>query len=825
MGFDPNKGGNGDTGNSGNNNVWDMGNFSYPGYGNVVYGDDLTNQNNSTDQNKDKAKITPLEDFGDGDDFTSVDLDNSANTSDRDYGKALRDAMAVNNVSYSPDKPIQIVDSGASVQDVSKNYNNPVYATPAQANVIDGGNSDPGKTINVVDDSSNLEPKDDVSVDVDAVKNRIQNGVDNDANKFNPGDPNIVREYEEDTGNAEKRGRVARIVEKVRKSGVGKAFVRATIAVLLLGSLVGIGAKSGLLNKKTAQNATTIEQRALGYQQESDSGSIDVVKALDNTVAAQSGEKSEADKLNNRVDIKLTNGAVLEGVDFSLGGDNSGVDMVDKANMDSEHAGAFTHAYSDWINGGAAREYKSALGNEDAMNALNLKATERMNERMGNVGLLTKNYYKFADFDNLDLVNQENMGKNLINLMKDPAQYNMQRAIVEQKNKEFAEKTTQSLTVLELNKDNYCSEYVKLFDENGNETNDISRVYRAEYRTDKSVNPVEGGALVMQFSDKETGLNYVETHPEVKEKWLRSCNLIKPGASDTEIQEAMNKWEYVGVLVVCGQDCWMLKTVKHDSSTTYKAEYITPRSSSTSTHTSISITPELPGNSDPKLDDGSGIHKEEDGGSETHKDDDDSSKKIIRRIYRGGNHHDDGSGIHESDKKKDDETPGKTPDKPSETPDKPNETPDKPNETPKDNEKVLEAKTDNVVGGNEFNSQKEGTATDQNAAPLAGEATNNATMESSGDQLSNREVATQSVIGEFNENNASVSKEEAENKSISTSVTNENPATNSSEAPADSFERQTVADEVVNESNGETAAQSSYDTSAAEANYDFYSAF
>lgn len=816
MSVDPNKSGNGDTGNNGNNNVWgDMGKYIYTGYGNNVRKDGLTNQNNSTGQNKDKSKIEPLEDFGNGDVFTLVDLDNSANTSGRDYDKLLRDAMAVNNVGYSSDRPIKIADSGVRVQDVSKNYNNPVYVVPTPDNAIDGGGSNPGNHIKIGDESSNLEPDGGVSAGEGGKK--IQNG-DDDANKFNPGDPNIVREYEEDTGNAEKRGRVARIVEKARKSGVGKAFVRATIAVLILGSLVGIGAKSGLLNKKTAQNATTIEQRALGYQQESDSGSIDVVKALDNTAAAQSGEKSEADKLNNRVDIKLTNGAVLEGVDFSLGGDNSGVDMVDKANMDSEHAGAFTHAYSDWINGGAAREYKSALGNEDAMNALNLKATERMNERMGNVGLLTKNYYKFADFDNLDLINQENMGKNLINLMKDPAQYNMQRAIVEQKNKEFAEKTTQSLTVLERNKDNYCSEYVKLFDENGNETNDISRVYRAEYRTDKSVNPVEGDALVMQFSDKETGLNYVETHPEVKEKWLRSCNLIKPGASDTEIQEAMNKWEYVGVLVVCGQDCWMLKTVKHDSSTTYKAEYITPRSSSTSTHTSISITPELPGNPDPKLDDGSGIHKEEDGGSETHKDEDDSSKKIIRRIYRGGNHHDDGSGIHESDKKKDDETPGKTPDKP-------NETPDKPNETPKENEKVLEAKTENVVGGNEFDSQKEVTVTDQNAAPLAGEATNNATMESSGDQLSNREVATQSVIGEFNENNASVSKEEAENKSISTSVTNENPATNSSEAPADSFERQTVADEVVNESNGETAAQSSYDTSAAEANYDFYSAF
>lgn len=785
MGLDPNKSGNGDTGNSGNINEWgDMRNLSYTGNGKVVY--------------KGDAYIEPREDFGDGDDFTLVDLDKSANTSGRDYSKPLRDAMAANNVNDSSDRPIQIADSGVSTQDVSKNHNYHAYSIP-------GNSAEEGGT-------------------------KLQNEADDDASKFNPGDPNIAKGYEEDTGNTEKRGLVAGIMEKVRKSGVGKLFVRTTIGALLLGTLVGAGANSGLLNRKTAQNATAIEQRALGYQQESDSGSIDVVKALDDTAAVQSGEKSEADKLNNRVDIKLTNGAVLEGVDFSLGGDNSGVDMVDKANMDSEHAGAFTHAYSDWINGGAAREYKSALGNEDAMNALNLKATERMNERMGNVGLLTKNYYKFADFDNLDLVNQENMGKNLINLMKDPAQYSIQRAIVEQKNKEFAEKTTQSLTVLERNKDNYCSEYVKLFDENGNETNDISRVYRAEYRTDESVNPVEGDALVMQFSDKETGLNYVESHPEVKEKWMRSCNLIKPGASDTEIQKAMSKWRYVGVLVVCGQDCWELNIVEQDSSTTYKAEYITPRSSSTST--SISITPELPGNPDPKLDDGSGIYKEEGDGSGTHKDEDDSSKKIIRRIYRGGNHHDDSSGIHESDKKKDDETPKETPknnpgETPKETPgETPKETPkETPGENPKDNEKVLEAKTDNVVGGNESDSQKEITVTDQSAAPLGAEATNNSMMESSGNQLSNGEVADQSVIGEFTENNASVSKEESENKGISTSVTNENRATNSSEAPADSFERQTVADEVVNESNGETAVQNSYDTSAAEANYDFYSAF
>ena len=60
MGFDPNKGGNGDTGNSGNSNVWDMGDFRYTGYGNVVYRDNLANQNNSADQNKDKVKIIYL---------------------------------------------------------------------------------------------------------------------------------------------------------------------------------------------------------------------------------------------------------------------------------------------------------------------------------------------------------------------------------------------------------------------------------------------------------------------------------------------------------------------------------------------------------------------------------------------------------------------------------------------------------------------------------------------------------------------------------------------------------------------------------------------
>ena len=821
MGFDPNKGGNGDTGNSGNNNVWDMEGFSYAGYGNVVYRDDLTNQNNSTDQNKDKAKITAREDFDDdADDFTVVDLDKSVNTSDRDYGKAIRDAMTVNDVNYSSDRPIQIVDSGINVQDVSKNYNDSVYATPAQANVIDGGGNNPGNSINIVDDSLNTEPKDGASVDVDAVKNRIQNGVDNDVNKFNPGDPNIVREYEEDTGNAEKRGLVAGIMEKVRKSGVGKLFVKTTIGALLLGSIVTIGANSGLLNKKATQNATAIEQRALGYQDGEADGSELATKEIDELLGNQSETEKSAENLDTKVDIKIANGAVLEGVDFRLGGDNSGADMLDFKNMDSSHAGAFTSAYTDWINGGAAAEYKSTIGNEEATNAFHLKTAERMNSRMGNVGLLSRSYYDLADFEDKNMINQENMGENVMRLMQDPVEYERQKAIVEQKNIELAKKVTYDFVVLERDKDIYCSEFMKLYDQNGNEiekdsdkqysASDISRV---EYITDTKVNPVEGGALVRKSYDNETGLDYVESHPEVKEKKLRESNLIKSGATDKQIQWAMSHWVYVGELVVCGQPCWEEEGETHDSSTTYKAEYITPRASSTSDREKAPSPVIVVENETPNP---------ENNTTTTENKITTGTRHIITST---GGKHTHNTIIREDEKPRDKETPKdkEIPPEPEKETPKDKEVP--PDENPKGGEKVLEAKTDNVVGGNEFNSQKAGTATDQNAAPLAGEATNNSMMESSGNQLSNREVADQSVIGEFTENNASVSKEESEYKGISTSVTNENLATNSSEAPADSFERQTVADEVVNESNGETAAQSSYDTSAAEANYDFYSAF
>ena len=817
MGFDPNKGGNGDTGNSGNSNVWDMGDFRYTGYGNVVYRDDLANQNNSADQNKDKVKIIPQEDFGDGDDFTLVDLDKSANTSDRDYGKALRDAMAVDNMSYNPDRSIQIADSGVSIQDASKKYNNPIVV-PAPANVIDGGDNNPGKPINIVDPLSNPEPKGDTSIDVGAVKKRMQNGIDDDLNKFNPGDPNIAKGYEEDTGNAEKRGRVASIIEKARKSGIGKAFVRATIGVLLLGSLVGMGAKSGLLNKKAAQNATAIEQKAPGPQGGEKDGSTLATAAINEMFKRQSETEKSAENLDTKVDITYVDGEVLEGVNYEFGGDNTGADLLDNVNVEPGHYGPLTNKPANWVHNEGNR-YREGQTSKEALTALRTEVDQGINVRLGNIAPLVQDGYVYGYFGEGDNINTENMTQTGYEFSTNSEEYQSKKEMLQRDHAEREKEMSHDIILLNEG-DVYSS--IGAWD-----IKNADGTARPKFFTDSHVTTGEAGLMVRTDIDKATGLNYYEAHPEIKERVLRVMGLIEVGASEKEVQDAMAKWTVGGRLVGCMQYVCFKKTPEKNIippvEKTIPPEKIVPPVEKTIPPDTVPpvekiIPPEIvPPAPTPENNTVTNENKITTG-----------TRHIITST---GGKHTHNTITRDDEKPRENETPknkeippepeGKTP--------KDKEVP--PDENPKGGEKVLEAKTENVVGGNEFDSQKEVTVTDQNAAPLAGETTNNATMESSGDQLSNKEVATQSVIviftmkGQFNENNASVSKEEAENKSINTSLTNENLATNSSEAPADSFERQTVADEVVNESNGETAAQSSYDASAAEANYDFYSAF
>lgn len=722
-----------------------------------------------------------------GDDFEEVDLSSAGNKT-TSYSERLSALLGYDNTGIDDSERVH----------VGEQPDNP------------NNSKDTGK-----DDSEGVavgEQPDNPNDSKDTGKDGPEDDEDNDGNNS----PESV---------SNKGNIVRNIMDRFKKNGIGKLFVRGCLVAALVGAIGGAyhrGFHNGAANTTAKMEANINEMEAkinemeakINSTNESQLGSDGATKELDRTATAT---ESNAEKLETSVDLKIANGDVIEGVDFRLGGDNSGADMLDFKNMDSSHAGAFTSAYADWINGGAAAEYKSTIGNEEATNAFHLKTAERMNSRMGNVGLLSKSYFALADFEDKNMINQENMGENAMRLMQDPVEYERQKAIVEQKNIELAKKVTYDFVVLERDKDIYCSEYMKLYDQNGNEIEkDSGRQYsagdisRVEYITDTKVNPVEGGALVRKGYDNETGLDYVESHPEVKEQRLRSSNLIKPGATDKEIQWAMSHWVYEGELVVCGQDCWVKKVETYDSSVTYKAEYKTPERSS-STSTSISITPELPGNPDPKLDDGSGIYKEEGDGSGTHKDEDDSSKKIIRRIHRDGNHHDDSSGIHESDKKKDDETPGETPkDKPGETP---KETP---GENPKDNEKVLEAKTDIVHVSREDNLQKDVTVSNQTDNVLLDHVTESMPENVSGDEVVDNTAAGSAAVDLYEATNENGVVDN--DKSNSTASGAENLNTGATEKQSDAEGVNKV--EEVKES-AEKVPDTSYDLDYASAEWDF----
>ena len=795
---DPNRLGNGNNGDSENNRASSF----------EINWDDILKRAREFDALRSRGNGDLLDDASDnnveplksskvntGDDFEEVDLSSAGNKT-TSYSERLSALLGYDNTGIDDSERVH----------VGEQPDNP------------NNSKDTGK-----DDSEGVavgEQPDNPNDSKDTGKDGPEDDEDNDGNNS----PESV---------SNKGNIVRNIMDRFKKNGIGKLFVRGCLVAALVGAIGGAyhrGFHNGAANTTAKMEANINEMEAkinemeakINSTNESQLGSDGATKELDRTATAT---ESNAEKLETSVDLKIANGDVIEGVDFRLGGDNSGADMLDFKNMDSSHAGAFTSAYADWINGGAAAEYKSTIGNEEATNAFHLKTAERMNSRMGNVGLLSKSYFALADFEDKNMINQENMGENAMRLMQDPVEYERQKAIVEQKNIELAKKVTYDFVVLERDKDIYCSEYMKLYDQNGNEIEkDSGRQYsagdisRVEYITDTKVNPVEGGALVRKGYDNETGLDYVESHPEVKEQRLRSSNLIKPGATDKEIQWAMSHWVYEGELVVCGQDCWVKKVETYDSSVTYKAEYKTPERSS-STSTSISITPELPGNPDPKLDDGSGIYKEEGDGSGTHKDEDDSSKKIIRRIYRGGNHHDDSSGIHESDKKKDDETPKETPkNNPGETPkETPGENPkETPGENPKDNEKVLEAKTADVKGADEFDAQKVNTETDQTVEATLGSEQENARMETTGGEVENKVVEEKEAVEEFSK------KDEAgvENvdKTLDQVENNENMNTGATEKQSDAEAKMTVEKE---KESTEKAPDTSYDLGYASAEWDF----
>ena len=608
------------------------------------------------------------------------------------------------------------------------------------------------------------------------------------------------------------KGNIVRnIMDRFKKSGIGKLFVNGCLVAALVGTVGAATYHSGYKNG-TANATAKIESQVkaeTNANQGDGTGSDAATDTLNETAkATESNAEVDTEKTDKSVDVVTADGRVIEGVNFELGGDNSGADMIDRSLMESSHFGALTTKPAEWLNGGEGAEYRAAEGNADAMDSLLKKSLEEFNSHAGDPAVLVQEAYSLGYVDKAQM-SLEQKGADTMAIMKDNAKYNDMKSFVEQKKIDLEKNMGHGLMLL-TDGQHYVSPYIRAVDAQGNLAKSVSEIDSVSHHVDKSVNPYEGGVLVITDVVQGTNLNYYEANPEAKEMGLRDIGLIAPDASEAQIKEAMKKYILLGHEAGCKQLIAVEVTPKDTS--TYKVEYKTPeKSSSTSTSTSISITPELPGNPDPKLDDGSGIYKGEGDGSGTHKDEDDSSKKIIRRIYRGGNHHDDSSGIHESDKKKDDETPKETPkNNPGETP---KETP---GENPKDNEKVLEAKTADVKGADEFDAQKVNTETDQTVEATLGSEQENARMETTGGEVENKVVEEKEAVEEFSK------KDEAgvENvdKTLDQVENNENMNTGATEKQSDAEAKMTVEKE---KESTEKAPDTSYDLGYASAEWDF----
>ena len=780
----PNKLGNGNSGDSTLINDWkDIGDLI-----------DFAPANNNVEPSK-SSKIDIVDDVDD--DFEEVDLDGATkNTLGQEPVIVVgQDDLNSDRVSNSF---LSSVDGDlARYQDDRINKAN------------NAGDKDDAK-IDIVDDNDDLDgapvvgQPNKISDSKDTAKDDVGNNVDDD-----------IDDSPERTGTI--GNKVRNIMDRFKKTGIGKLFVKGCLVAALVGA-IGVahhnGYNSGAANATAKMEAKINEMEAkINSINESQLGSDAATKELDRT-ATTSNAEVDTEKTDKSVDVVTADGRVIESVNFELGGDNSGADMIDRSLMESSHFGALTTKPAEWLNGGEGAEFRAAEGNADAMDSLLKKSIEEFNSHAGDVAVLVQEAYSLGYVDKAQM-SLEQKGADTMAIMKDNAKYNDMKSFVEQKKIDLEKNMGHGLMLL-TDGQHYVSPYIRAVDAQGNLAKSVSEIDSVSHHVDKSVNPYEGGVLVITDVVQGTNLNYYEANPEAKEMGLRDIGLIAPDASEAQIKEAMKKYILLGHEAGCKQLIAVEVTPKDTS--TYKVEYKTPEKSS-STSTSISITPELPGNPDPKLDDGSGIYKEEGDGSGTHKDEDDSSKKIIRRIYRGGNHHDDSSGIHESDKKKDDETPKETPkNNPGETPkDTPGENPkETPGENPKDNEKVLEAKTADVKGADEFDAQKVNTETDQTVEATLGSEQENARMETTGGEVENKVVEEKEAVEEFSK------KDEAgvENvdKTLDQVENNENMNTGATEKQSDAEAKMTIEKE---KESTEKAPDTSYDLGYASAEWDF----
>ncbi len=762
----PNKLGNGNSGDSSLMNDWkDIGDLI-----------DFAPANNNVEPSK-SSKIDIIDDVDD--DFEEVDLDG-----------ATKNALG--------QEPVIVVGQDDLNSDrVSNSFLSSVdgalarYQDDRINKANNAGDKDDTK-IDIVDDNDDLDgapvvgqpnkPSDSKDTAKDDIEDDVDKGVDNSPERVDT------------TGN-----KVRSIMDRFKKTGIGKLFVKGCVVAALVATIGGVyhsGFRDGAANATAKMESQA--KAGTNENQGDETGPDAATRELDETA---SKAENDDEKLSKSVDVKTADGRVIEGVNFELGGDNSGADMIDRSLMESSHFGALTTKPAEWLNGGEGAEFRAAEGNADAMDSLLKKSIEEFNGHAGDVAVLVQEAYSLGYVDKAQM-SLEQKGADTMAIMKDNAKYNDMKSFVEQKKIDLEKNMGHGLMLL-TDGQHYASPYIRAVDAQGNLAKSVSEIQSVSHHVDKSVNPYEGGVLVITDVVQGTNLNYYEANPEAKEMALRSMGLIAPDSSESQIKEAMKKYMVLGHEAGCKQLCAVEVTPKDTS--TYKVEYKTPEKSSSTSDREKVIIDEVTPNPDEKP-------SPEDNTTVTTENKITTGTRHIYRSTHGSHNHDRITPQGKEDEKpRDNETPK---DKPGENP---GETPkDTPGENPKDNEKVLEAKTADVKGADEFDTQKANTVTDQTVEATLGSEQENARMEVSGAEVGNKTVEEKEVVEEFSKKDESGI--ENTDKTLDQVENNESLNTGTSEKQSDAEAKMTV--EEAKEST-EKAPDTSYDLDYASAEWDF----
>ena len=468
----------------------------------------------ASDNNVDPLKSSKIDIVDDADDdFEEVDL----------YSNNINDG-STNNV--SDQEPVIVVGQG-DLKDgrVSDKFLSSIDGAQAYYR-----NNRINKLNNVGDKDDAKINNDDEGVPVTGQPNKpsdskdtVKDGVDNDTDsRVNRMDTN---------GN-----KVRSIMDRFKKTGIGKLFVGACIVTALVG-MFGATHQNGFKNGEASATAKIESQLNAGSNenQEDGTGSEGATNQLDEIATASSTEKS-AEKLNTNADVRYVDGEVFTDVNQEFGGDNTGADLLDNKNIESTHADPLTNKLAKWVDN-EGNVFEAAQANPEAQAAFKLEVNSEINRRIGNIAPLVQEGYVLGYFGEGDNINNANMTQTGYEFSTDSNEYQNKKELIQADYINRVGEKTYKIGLLRKGQHYASIGARKIVNPDG--------TARPNFFSDNDVNASINGTMYLEEFDAASGLNYYDAHPEIKERVLRVLDLIKTGASEDAIQDAMNSWTII----------------------------------------------------------------------------------------------------------------------------------------------------------------------------------------------------------------------------------------------------------------------------------------